>query len=59
MSMLLIDMKEVFDYISRNYLRRNIENMEADSYLIRWTESFLLGRSVDLVINIHQCADVR
>lgn len=51
--MLLMDVKGVFNRINRNCLLRTMENMGADGDLMCWTESFILGRCVVLVIDRH------
>lgn len=39
--MLLIDVKGALDHVSRNYLLRTIDGINADGDLMQWTESFM------------------
>lgn len=52
---LLIDVKDAFDYVSRNFLLPTMEGMSADGDLMQWTESFMSDRREGLVIDKHQC----
>lgn len=51
--MLLMDVKSTFNHVSRNYLLRTMETMDADGDLILWIEAFMSNRSVSLVIEGH------
>ncbi len=51
--MLLIDVKGPFDYISRLKLAQRIRQLGVDNDLIGWTQSFLTGRKVEIVIDRH------
>lgn len=42
--MLLMDVKDAFDHVSRNSLLHNKEGMEGDEDLMRWTESFMSNK---------------
>lgn len=55
--MLLVDLKRVFNHISRNYLLCIIEGMRVYNDLIRLTESFISDRSMSLLIDVHQCTE--
>lgn len=51
--MLLVDKNGVFDHVSRNCLLHTMEGIDADSDLMRWTDSFMSNKSVGLVIDGH------
>lgn len=53
--MLLMDIKEAFNHVSRNELIRKMEAMRADSDLVRWRRLFMLERKESLVIDGHHC----
>lgn len=57
--MLLIDVKGVFNHVSRNSLLITMDGKRADRDLVRLTESFMSDMSVDLVIDRHQCTEAR
>lgn len=57
--MILMDIKEVFDYVKRNCLLRTMEGMGADKDLMRWKESFMSDTSISLVIDVLQSSKVR
>lgn len=52
-----MDVKRVFDHITRNCLQCPMEGIEADGDLMRWTKSFRSDRSVGLVIDVLQCEE--
>lgn len=53
--MLLMDVKEAFDNVSRNCLMQKMEASGAGGDLVRWTGSFMLKRRVSLVVEAYQC----
>ena len=48
---LLMDVKGAFDHVSRAKLAQRMADLGIDNDLIGWTQSFLTGRSVELVID--------
>ena len=48
---LLMDVKGAFDHVSRAKLAQRMANLGIDNDLIVWTQSFLTGRSMELVID--------
>ena len=48
---LLMDVKGAFDHVSQAKLAQRMANLGIDNDLIGWTQSFLIGRSVELVID--------
>ena len=46
-----MDVKRAFDRVSRAELAQRISELEIDDDLIRWTQSFLKDRWVELVID--------
>lgn len=46
-------MKREFNHVTIDYLPRNMEDIGGHGDLVRWTESFMLYRSVSLYINGH------
>lgn len=53
--MFLMDLKGAFDHVNRKSLIRNMETLEVDEDLVRWTESFMSERSVSLVVDSQPC----
>lgn len=56
--MLLMDIKGTLHHVSRNCLLCTMESMGTDGDLMKYTELFLCNRSVSLVIDGHQWAEV-
>ena len=50
---LFMDVKGVFDYVSKNQLLKQIIKLGIDGDLVNWTSFFLIGRKVQLVIDGH------
>lgn len=48
--MLLMEVKEAFDHISRNGLKWKMEALGANGDLVGWTGSFMLERSLSFII---------
>lgn len=53
--MLLIDVKVVFDYVSRNRLLSKIDVIGANEDLVWWRGSFVLQQRVGLAVNYNYC----
>jgi hypothetical protein len=45
---ILIDVKGVFDHVSRAQLTKHMEELQTDAQLIQWTDSFMTGRKHQL-----------
>ena len=52
-AVLFMDVKEAFDHVSRTKLVERMIELGIDGDLIRWTQSFLTDRKVQLVIDGH------
>lgn len=52
---LFLDVKGAFDYVAKNRLLSRMKELNIPSYLIKWTNSFLSKRRVQLVINGFTC----
>lgn len=50
-SLLLMDLKKVFNYVSQTKLVQRIVNLGINNNLMGWTLSFLKNMSVELVID--------
>lgn len=50
---LLVDVKGAFDYVSRVKLAQRMRQLGIDNDLIGWTQSFLIDRKVEIVIEGH------
>ena len=50
---MLIDIKEVFDYVSWVKLAQQMRQSGVDNDLIGWTPSFVMDREVEIVIDGH------
>jgi Reverse transcriptase (RNA-dependent DNA polymerase) len=48
---LFLDVKDAFDYMAKNRLLSRMKELNIPSYPIKWTNSFLSKRRVQLVIN--------
>ena len=48
---LLMDVKGAFDHVSRARLAKKMADLGIDNDLIGWTQSFLINRWVELVID--------
>ena len=48
-----MDVKGAFDHVSRTRLIERMMELGVDGDLIRWTQSFLTDRTVQLVIDGH------
>jgi hypothetical protein len=51
---LLMDVKGVFDHVSRTCLTDRLQGLEADPELVRWTNSFMTEQKASLIINGHE-----
>lgn len=49
--MLLMDVKRVFNHVSRNCLLCTLKGISVDKNLMRWTQSFMSERVVCLVFD--------
>lgn len=54
---LLVDVKSTFDHVSRNCLLQTMEKINTDGDQMLWTESFMLERSVSLIMDGHLCEE--
>jgi hypothetical protein len=54
---LFLDVKGAFDHVSPNRLIRRMGELGIDGDPIRWTQSFLTDRTVQLVIDGFQCPE--
>lgn len=54
---LFMDVKGAFDHVAPAQLTRRMEELGLDGDLIRWTQSFLEDRRVQLVIDGFQCLE--
>jgi ribonuclease HI len=54
---LLLDVKGAFPFVNPIILVRRMEELEIDGDLIRWTQSFMTERSVQLVLDGFTCTD--
>jgi hypothetical protein len=52
---LFLDVKETFDYIAKKQLLKRIIELRILSDLIRWTDSFLRKRKIQLIIDDYTC----
>jgi len=52
---LFLDVKGAFDYVAKNRLLSRMKELNIPSYLIKWTNSFLSKRRVQLVIDGFTC----
>lgn len=50
---LLIDVKRAFDHVSRLNVIQGIKQLEIDNDRMGWTQSFLINRKVEIVVNRH------
>lgn len=57
--MLPVDVKRAFEHVNRDGLLRIMEDIEIDEDLMRWTEFFMPDRSVGLIIDGHQCVEMK
>ena len=46
-----MDVKGAFDHVSRAKLAQKVANLDIDNNFIGWTQLFLIGKSVELVID--------
>lgn len=44
-----MNVKAIFDHISPNRLLGNMDAMETDDNIVRWTRFFMLERSISLI----------
>lgn len=49
-----MNVKEVFNHISRNQLLKCIIDLDIDGNLVAWIKSFLTNRKIQLVIDEHK-----
>jgi hypothetical protein len=52
---LFLNIKKAFDYITRKQLLKRIIELKIPGDITRWTDSFLKGRKIQLVINDYIC----
>lgn len=54
-NMLLMDIESAFSYVRSNWLIRKMDVLGANRNLVRWTNSFMSRRRINLVVAVHQC----
>jgi len=54
---LLLDVKGAFPFVNPETLLQRMDEMDIDADLLRWTQSFLTGRSIRLVLDGFLCPE--